>query len=76
MVSAFMTSLLFIGGGELAGIVRRGWRFDPRPLGEDSKEAGDVLGDLPGVLAAQITPEALLPDLARPVDQIVVCCLR
>ena len=36
----------------------------PRPFGEDGEEAGDVLGDLPGVLAAQITPEARLPDLA------------
>ena len=40
--------------------------FGPRPLGEDGEEAGDVLGDLPGVLAAQITPEARLPDLAGP----------
>ena len=34
------------------------------------EEAGDVLGDLPGVLAAEITPEARLPDLRvrDPVD--------
>jgi hypothetical protein len=30
------------------------------------------LRDLPGVLAADVTSEARLPDLARPVDQIVI----
>ena len=28
-----------------------------------------------GVLVAQITPDARLPDLAGAVDQIVVCCV-
>ena len=64
MVSAFMARLLVVGGGGLAGVVRRGRHFGPRPFGEECEEAGDVLGDLPGVLAAEITPEARLPDLA------------
>jgi hypothetical protein len=71
--SAFMERLLAVGGGGLAGSVRRGQRLGPRPLGEERKKAGDVLGDLPGVLAGQITPDARLPDLAGAVDQIAVC---
>jgi hypothetical protein len=42
----------------------------------EGEEAGDALGDLPGILAGQVTPEAWLPDGARLVDQIVVCCVR
>ena len=41
-----------------------------------AKKPVTFFDDLPGVLAAQITPEARLPDLARSVDQIVVCCVR
>ena len=69
MVSAFMAHLLVVGGAGLPRVVGRGGHLGPRPFGEDGEEAGDVLGDLPGVLAAQIAPEARLPDLARPVDQ-------
>ena len=48
----------------------------PRPFGEDGEEAGDVLGDLPGVLAAEIAPEARLPDLAgAPVSSSLDCRL-
>ena len=48
-------------------MVRRGQHLGPRPLGQEREEAGEVFGDLPGVLAAQVTPEAWLPDLAGAV---------
>ena len=69
MVSAFMTGLLLVGGGGLAGVVRRERHLGPRPLSEQCEEARDVRGDLPGVLGAQITTNARLPDLAGAVDQ-------
>ena len=52
------------------------WGGRLRPLGEDVKEARDVLDNLSSVLAAEITTEPPLPDLARMVDQIVVLGLR
>jgi hypothetical protein len=64
MVSAFTAHLAYIRGGGLAGVICRIGPFGRRPFGEDSEEAGDVLGDLPGVLAAQVTPEARLPDFS------------
>ena len=52
------------------------WGGRLRPLGEDVKEARDVLDNLSSVLAVEITTEPPLPDLARMVDQIVVLCVR
>jgi hypothetical protein len=72
MISAFMVCPLVLGTGRLAPSLRRGWHLSPRPFGEECKEAGDVLDDLPGVLAAQITSETRTPDLAGPVDQIIL----
>ena len=73
MFSPFIGDLGGIPGGGLGSVVR--WRGNPGalPLGEDGEEAGDVLDDLPSLLAAQITPKAWLPYLASSVDQIVVC---
>jgi hypothetical protein len=54
IVSSFIARLPVLGGGWLACIVP-GRHFCPRPLGEEREETGDILGDLPGVLAGQIT---------------------
>ena len=35
-------------------VVRRRWHLRPRPLGKDVEKAGNVLGDLPCVLAAEV----------------------
>jgi hypothetical protein len=51
----------------LGCVLRRDGHLGARPLGEDGEEAGHVFDDLPGVLAAQITPEARLPDFTRSV---------
>ena len=56
MVSAVMAHLLVIGGDGLAGVVRWRGHLRPRPLGEDGEEAGDVRGDLPGVLGLRSRP--------------------
>src|SRR5437868_1678155 len=71
-----MRHLAGIRGGGLGCVVRRNGHLGARPLGEYGEEADDVFDDLPGVLAAQITLEARLPDLARSVDQVVVCGVR
>src|SRR5689334_12957478 len=76
MASAFMADLNGIRGGIPGRVVRRDGHLGAGPFVEDGEEAGDVLGDLAGVLAAQVTPEARLPDLARPIDQIIVCRMR
>jgi len=75
MVSAIMARLAAVG--HAARIVVVGDKsLGPRPFGENGKEAGDVLGDLPGVLAAKIAAQARCPELARPFNEIVVCCVR
>jgi len=71
-----MARLAGVRGRGFICVVRWNGHFGARPLREDGEKAGDVLSDLPDILAAQITPEARLPDLARPVDQVVVCCVR
>jgi hypothetical protein len=72
IVSAVIAHLLIIGGDGLAGVVRRRRHLDPRPLSEDGEEAGHVFAYLPGVLISEVAPDAGLPDLARPVDQVVI----
>jgi hypothetical protein len=66
--SAFIGRLAGIRGGGLGSVVGRNGYLDARPLTEDAQKAGGVFDDLPGVLAAQITPEARLPKFARLVD--------
>ena len=70
MASAFMAhfALIRAGGRSIQG----GELLISRPFGEECEEAGDVLGDLTGILAADVTPETRPPDLVCPVDQIVV----
>jgi hypothetical protein len=68
IVSAFMVHLANCRGGLLSSLVRWNGYFDARPLGEDGEEACNVLGDLSGVLEAQITPETWPPDLPSSVD--------
>jgi hypothetical protein len=55
-------------------VVRRRRHLLPRPLSKQFEKAGDVLGDLPGVLTAEVTPEPWLPHCDRAIDQIVVGC--
>ncbi len=77
MASAVMVRLAGVASSRRCTIVViRGRRAAPRPLVQYGKETGDVLGDLPGVLAAQIAPETWLPDFAWPVDQVVVRSVR
>jgi hypothetical protein len=42
--------------------------FQTRPLGENCEETSGVLGDSPGILAAQIQAEPRLPNLSGPID--------
>ncbi len=59
--SAVITHLPFVEGDGLAGVIRRRGDFDPRPIAQNSEKAGDVVDDLPSVLAAEFTPAAPLP---------------
>ena len=54
MISAFMAR---VAGRErsLRRVVRRNGHLGARPFDEDGEETGDVLGELPGVLVAEIT---------------------
>ncbi len=79
MVSAVMTHLVGAGGiGPFADVVRRGRDLRPRPLGEDGEEAGDVLDNLPGVLAAEIAIKTRLPRLdgTEDTEGPFVACAR
>jgi len=38
-------------------------------IGKNGEESGDVLANLPGVVAAQIASETRRPELARPLDE-------
>jgi hypothetical protein len=49
-------------------------QLGPRPLGKDIEETGDVFDDLAGVLWAEVTPQARLPQGDGLVDQVVVRC--
>jgi hypothetical protein len=44
-----------------------------RPFRQNSEEARDILGNLPGVLATYIATEARTPQPARLFDKIVGC---
>jgi len=57
--------MVVVGGGE---------PFNQRPFGENGEEPGDVLGDLAGVLPAEIAPEAGFPNSERSIDQVVIGC--
>src|SRR5580704_8566994 len=74
MLSAVMVCLV----GAVAGaiVIIRCRHVGPGPFVQDGKKPGDVLDDLPGVLTAEVTPEAWLPQCDSAIDQIVVGCVR
>jgi hypothetical protein len=46
--------------------------FGARPFVKGREKADDILGDLPGVLATEVTPEARLPQGNSLIDKVVV----
>src|SRR5690606_23161257 len=73
MTSAVMAHLAVIGHDTRRVIVRRGKLLGPRPFGKNAEEAGEVLGNLPGVFTTHIAAEAGTPEPARLFDKVVVC---
>src|SRR6516162_8319454 len=76
MASAFIARLADVRRDVLGIVVRCNKHVGTRPLDENGEEAGNILGNLPSVVSAQITSQPRLPNIMRPLDEIVVCCVQ